>query len=495
MFFNSLPFLIFLPLVALIFFISPQRYRWIILLISSYIFYMYRKIEYGGVLLAVTGLTYFLAVGISKIRSQERKKKVFFLALLTVLTPLFLWKYSGFVRDNLVGILKIFDDHGSVSYFDFLFPLGISFYTFRALSYLIDVYRGTIEPEKNFALFALYISFFPQLLSGPIERATRLFPQLKKICDFDYERLVDGCRLMLWGFFQKVVIADRLGVFVDRVYGQPGQFEGISLVVATLFFSFQIFCDFSAYSDIAIGIGRILGFQLMQNFDRPYYARSVADFWRRWHISLTSWFRDYLYIPLGGNRVSKVRWYGNLLIVFLVSGLWHGAAWTFIIWGIIHWSYLIIENATNPLRPRLFSVLRLADTRFQKIIEILITFFAVSFAWIFFRAKSLPDAVYILTHFDDRLWAWFKLFLKTPQDPTPWIAPLLMGQTASDFWIAIGGILLVQAVHLAQYRWSLKGRLQALPGMGRWALYYFLIMSILLFGNFTQENAFIYFQF
>jgi alginate O-acetyltransferase complex protein AlgI len=495
MFFNSFAFIIFLPLVILLYFFSPYRFRWIVLLIGSYFFYMYRRSEYALLLLAITGAAYLFSIQISKIKIRRKRKGFLTAAVFVVLFPLLIWKYGKFLGENVGHFLKLFNWDISISYLDFLLPLGISFYTFRVLSYVIDVYRGAIEPAKSFGLFALYVSFFPQLLSGPIERANRLLPQLQNQLDFDYERIVDGCRLMLWGFFQKVVIADRLGVFVDKVYNHPGQFEGISLVVATLFFSFQIFCDFSAYSDIAIGIGRVLGFQLMQNFDKPYHARSLAEFWRRWHISLTTWFRDYLYIPMGGNRVSRWRWHGNLLVVFVVSGLWHGAACTFIIWGIIHWGYMIIENATNPLRQRFFFLLRIADTRVQKVIESAVTFCAVTFAWIFFRAKSLPDAMYVVTHLNDRLWAWFTLFLNSPQDPAPWITPLLMGQGAFDFWLAIGGILLLQAVHLAQYRWSIKGLLQSLPAWVRWALYYFFIMSIILFGNFTQENAFIYFQF
>lgn len=231
-----------------------------------------------------------------------------------------------------------------------LLPVGISFYTFQSLSYSIDVYRGEKEPERNFGKFALYVAFFPQLVAGPIERSTNLLPQFDRRISFDYDRFVSGLRLMLWGFFKKIVIADRLAIYVNEVYNSPAEFQGLTLILATYFFAFQIYCDFSGYSDIAIGAARIMGYDLMINFRQPYFSQSIAEFWKRWHISLSTWFKDYLYIPLGGNRVAKNRWYFNLMAVFLISGLWHGANWTFVLWGFLHGFYLVFSIWTQNIR-------------------------------------------------------------------------------------------------------------------------------------------------
>ncbi|MCE7945771.1 MAG: MBOAT family protein, partial [Chlorobi bacterium CHB1] len=312
MLFHSLEFIIFFPVVVAIYFLAPLRFRQFFLLLASYYFYMCWKAEYAVLILLSTGIDYVAA--------------------------LHMHKTSG--RGNIFYEFPLFD---------ILLPVGISFYTFQTLSYTIDVYRSEKTPERNFIKFALYVTFFPQLVAGPIERSTRLLPQFDHEHKFDANRVVSGLRLMLWGFFKKLVIADRLALYVNEVYNNPADYTGLPVIIATYFFAFQIYCDFSAYSDIAIGAARVLGFDLMKNFRQPYLAQSIGEFWKRWHISLSTWFRDYLYIPLGGNRVSRLRWYVNLMAVFLISGLWHGANWTFVVWGALHGSYFVLSLLTQKL--------------------------------------------------------------------------------------------------------------------------------------------------
>ena len=283
-------------------------------------------------------------------------------------------------------------------FFDVLLPVGISFYTFQTLSYTIDIYRGERAPERHLGIFALYVSFFPQLVAGPIERSSRLIPQFYNNISFDYDRVTEGLKIMLWGFFKKLVIADRLANYVDAVYNNQLEHSGLTLFVATIFFAFQIYCDFSGYSDIAIGGAKVLGYDLMENFRRPYFARSISEFWHRWHISLSTWFRDYLYIPLGGNRVVKWRWYYNLFITFVISGLWHGANWTFVVWGALHGLYLILGILVDPLRKKALAVSGFVDkAALRGLLSILITFMFVNLTWIFFRANTISDAIDIVS--------------------------------------------------------------------------------------------------
>jgi len=301
---------------------------------------------------------------------------------------LFLFKYFNLLNEAIrvaFNELNIFYD---IPAFNLLLPVGISFYTFQTLAYSIDVYRGKMQPEENFRDFALYVSFFPQLVAGPIERATNLLPQFKRTYRYDYIRVVGGLQQMLWGFFKKLVIADRLAPLVNEVYNNPNEHSSITILTATYLFAIQIYCDFSGYSDIAIGAARTMGYDLMDNFRVPYLSKSIREFWQRWHISLSTWFRDYLYIPLGGNRVKVYRWYLNLMVVFVVSGFWHGANWTFLIWGALHGIYLIMEILKNRWFPNSFKIGKIASTFF--------TFNMVVLAWIFFRANSVGDAFYII---------------------------------------------------------------------------------------------------
>jgi D-alanyl-lipoteichoic acid acyltransferase DltB (MBOAT superfamily) len=340
------------------------------------------------------------------------------------------------------------------------------------------VYRGHRPAERHLGIFALYVAFFPQLVAGPIERSTRLLPQFLKKVEVTYASTVDGLRLMLWGFFKKLVIADRLAAYVDAVYGNPGAHSGETILLATYFFAFQIFCDFSGYSDIAIGSARILGYDLMDNFKRPYFSKSIAEFWRRWHISLSTWFRDYLYIPLGGNRVTRWRWYYNLFIVFLISGLWHGANWTFVVWGALHGIYLIAGIVSRDLRDRMCGWIGLGG-KLRRWLAVATTFHLVVVSWIFFRANSIQDAWHLLIGLFDI--GDFTLTLP------------VFGRY--ELLLAFGGILILEFVHILERKENFRVLLDRLPAFVRWILYYGFTMAILLFGVINQKQAFIYFQF
>jgi D-alanyl-lipoteichoic acid acyltransferase DltB (MBOAT superfamily) len=353
------------------------------------------------------------------------------------------------------------------------------------VGYTIDVYRGQLEPERHLGIFALFVAFFPQLVAGPIERAGQMLPQFYRRFAFDPVRISGGLRLILWGLFQKVVIADRLGLYVDAVYNNPTDYRGWPVLLATFFFAFQIYCDFAGYTDIAIGLAKVLGFELMTNFQQPYFATSPADFWRRWHISLSTWFRDYLYIPLGGNRVPVARHYFNLFVVFLLSGLWHGASWTFVIWGGLHGLYIILEQAGRGLWPKLTAHLR--PTTFPALPTILgslLTFLLICLTWLFFRANTVADAFLLLS----------RLFPLTHFDAvnTPWEA--VAANPAVQMPLALGLILLLLAVQALQ-RWEGPyPLLRVQPTWLRWGAYIVLALAVLNLGV-TEAAPFIYFQF
>ena len=331
MLFNSFEFAVFFIIVVLLYFALPFRYRWLHLLISSYIFYMSWRWEYIFLIVGQTVVIFYCGRNIARSEGVFRRKVWLTLSLVWSLGLLFFYKYYDFARRSLEEAGAELGMTPALPMMDVIVPVGISFYTFQALSYTIDIYTGNVEEERHFGRFALFMAFFPQLVAGPIERASNLLIQLRRNNSLDLERLSSGLALMLWGLFKKVVIADRLAIYVNQVYGDPSVHSGSTLLLATYFFAFQIYCDFSGYSDIAIGAARILGYDLMQNFRLPYLAQSIAGFWRRWHISLSTWFRDYLYFPLGGNRVGLRCWVFNIIVVFTVSGLWHGAAWTFVV--------------------------------------------------------------------------------------------------------------------------------------------------------------------
>jgi D-alanyl-lipoteichoic acid acyltransferase DltB (MBOAT superfamily) len=412
---------------------------------------------------------------------RTQRKKYMLLSVGIHLSILFAFKYFNFFSDSLRAIFVSLSLEYPFPVFQALLPVGISFYTFKSLSYIFDIYRGVKQPETHLGLFALYVSFFPQLISGPIDRSERMIPQLKKAQGLDWVRIGEGLRRMAWGYFKKLVIADRLAILVNTVYDNPGDYTGIPLTLATYFFAIQIYCDFSGYSDIAIGAARVMGYDLTENFQRPYFSRSIAEFWRRWHITLSTWFRDYLYIPLGGSRVSNARKAANLMIVFLVSGLWHGAAWTFVIWGALHGFYLVFSQWTAGFWQAVENRLGLdRSPRLKDALAILVTFHLVTFAWIFFRANTFSDAVYIAGH----LFQGWQLQ-----------ASYGLGLGFYDLAIALLAILLLEWSHLVEQRTNTAWMyLKNWPGWLRWATDYSLIFAILLFGK-MGVTEFIYFQF
>ncbi len=481
MLFNSLHFLIFFPIVTAVYFSIPHKYRWILLLISSYYFYMSWKAEYVILIIISTLIDYIAGIIIYNSKTQRRKNLFLWLSLLSNLGLLFTFKYFNFFSDSLRTILQQFSIQLDPITLKVLLPVGISFYTFQTISYTIDVYRGEIKPQKHIGIFALYVSYFPQLVAGPIERAKNLLPQFFEKHYFDYKRVTDGLKLMLWGFFKKVVIADRLAIIVNTIYATPTDYNGIPLILATVFFAFQIYCDFSGYSDIAIGSAQIMGIRLMDNFNRPYFSKSISEFWKRWHISLSSWFKDYLYIPLGGNRVSTSRWYFNLFVTFLVSGLWHGANLTFVIWGALHGFYVIFGVITKTLKDRLLNITKLIQfPRLIQLSRILSTFVLVNIGWVIFRANNVSDAFYILTHL-------FKGISFSSKGIIP-------GLDWTDLFFVIGIIAFMEFVHLIQEHSSIRQFLDGKPLLLRWLIYLIIIFLILLFGNFNNTQ-FIYFQF
>lgn len=397
MLFNSIEYFFFLPLVCLFYFLLPIKGRWVFLLVSSYFFYGYWKPEYLILIIFSTIIDYFAAFKIEHSKNNFWRKTWLIISLSSNLGLLFTFKYFNFFNTVLADIFNLFNHTYTPPIVELLLPVGISFYTFQTLSYTIDVYKGELKAEPNFIKFALFVSFFPQLVAGPIERAKHLLPQFDKTFAFNPERTVDGLVLIFWGLFKKVVIADSLALIANQYFNSPEDSSSLDLIKAAYAFTFQIYCDFSGYSDIAIGSARILGYDIMENFNSPYLAKSISDFWSRWHISLSTWFRDYVYIPLGGNRKGKLKQNRNIFIVFFLSGLWHGANYTYIVWGLYHGTLLLLENLLQEIKKRIsfnnkIALLDNLGTFFSTIF----TFHLVVIGWIFFRASDLKQAWLIL---------------------------------------------------------------------------------------------------
>lgn len=393
MLFNSLEFLIFFPVVCIIYFLlKGNKWRIPFLLIASYYFYMNWKPVYAVLIMTSTVLTYFCGLLVEKYADNKPKKKAFLVTSLVInFAILFVFKYFNFINESILGLLEYAGVRWTVPNLDVLLPVGISFYTFQAVGYSIDVYRGSIKAEKSFMTYALFVSFFPQLVAGPIERAKNLLPQFHEEHEFRYDNAIEGLKQMIWGFFMKLCVADVLSDYVNAVFNNVAHHNGTSMIVATVFFTFQIYCDFGGYSNIAIGAARVMGFNLMENFHRSYLSLNIKEFWKRWHISLSTWFMDYVYIPLGGNRVKYPRHLLNLMITFLVSGVWHGANWTFVLWGGLHGTYQVIGNMWRKFvhKPTYNSV-------FSRFLGTVFCFILVAFAWIFFRANNVNDAFFIV---------------------------------------------------------------------------------------------------
>jgi len=476
--FNSISYVVFFPLVLIAYNLIPARFRWALLLAASYYFYMCWRPEYLALILFSTGVDYWAGLRMGAQSTRAERKPYLICSVVTNLLLLASFKYLGFFCGTAASVLGCFNIFVDCSFYNIVLPIGISFYTFQSMSYSIDLYRGRREPERHVGYFALYVAFFPQLVAGPIERSTRLLPQLRRETTFDADRVISGLRLILWGFVKKTVLADRLGEYVNQVYASPGSYGSGPLVLATYFFAFQIYCDFSAYSDIAIGSSRVLGYDLMDNFKRPYAASSVRGFWRGWHISLSTWFRDYVYIPLGGRRGGPLRVPANLMATFLLSGLWHGAGWSFVLWGALHGVYMLFGRLFSALGAAAFpGIAARTPGRLVGLLRILVTFHLVSFAWIFFRSPDLSHAVEVISGIagaSGGAWA---------------------GQLPAPVDLVIAGVFVV-ILEVVEWRrhgpgwdWS------RVPAALRWVLYLAAAVSVFVLGAHDSNLEFIYFQF
>lgn len=466
MLFNSVNFLIFFTVVCSLYFLIPWRQRWLLLLGASYFFYACWEPAYLLLIVASTVTDFGVGLALDKESAPRKRKLLLGVSLTLNLGILFAFKYFDFFVSNVAWGADKLGMSFTPTLSELLLPVGISFYTFQTLAYTIDVYRGRQEVIRHFGKFALYVSFFPQLVAGPIERAGNLLPQFERRTWFEAQRVWDGLALMLWGLFKKIAVADRLALLVDEVYRAPETASGLDLMVGTVAFAFQIYCDFSGYSDIAIGAAAVLGFRLMDNFNRPYISTSIREFWGRWHISLSTWFRDYVYRPLGGNRVQPGRWILNIFVVFWVSGLWHGANWTYVIWGMLHSAYYLVERFIGP------------KVKLPKPLCGVLTFIAVCFAWIFFRATSAEHAFLVITRLGSD---WALGF------------PVVGALGLKFLGYSLFTLVLMLVLETRQGEGAPRGKFQG-PAWSRWLVYYTLLFSIILFGNY-ESQAFIYFQF
>ena len=477
MLFGSFEFYIFFVTIFTCWLICPYRFRWVILLTASYIFYFSWKPWYCLVLFFCTLATWLIGKKLTTAKEDSAKKIFLMLAIAVNLIPLLFFKYFNFLSDSITTFLSLEQNNPIIPHLDILLPIGISFYSFQAISYCVDVYHKKIKPEYHLGHFALYLAFFPKLISGPIERGATLIPQLRQKYSFSSALFYSGIQLFFWGLFKKVVIADRLGMYVDMVFNQPHDYSGKTVILAAWLFALQIYCDFSAYTDMAIGCGRIFGIKLSKNFNFPYFSKSITEFWQRWHITLTSWFRDYVYIPLGGNRVKNGHFAINILAVFILSGLWHGAAWTFILWGALHGVFYLLEKISAPLREKL-NTLPGSTGKIAAVLQIFVTFNLLSLAWIFFRAASIEDAFTILNN----MFINFSL-------------PVRM--MSSQFSTMLTGIfaLVFIALELLLY-WNSKNNYRisnSIPSYIKLPAYVVGLLLISLFG--VNSNEFIYFHF
>ena len=491
MLFNSTEFMIFFPITLILYWIFPKKYRYICLFIASYTFYMFWNPKYALLMGTSTVVTFLSGVLIEKLKY---KRTVVAFSFIINLAILIFFKYFDFLLHNINIVLSALNIQLINKPFDVILPVGISFYTFQALSYTIDVYRGEIKSEKNIIKYALFVSFFPQLVAGPIERSKNLLIQidnLEKVKRFDYDRITEGFTLMLFGYFQKMVIADRAAILVDTVFNGYYEYNSMALILAAVFFAIQIYCDFGSYSLIAIGTAKVMGINLMENFNTPYFARSVKEFWGRWHISLSTWFRDYLYIPLGGNRCSNIRKSFNILVTFLVSGLWHGANFTFIAWGAIHGIFHIIEEQLKPIKEKYLNKFKIKTNAFSfALIEIVITFIIVDLAWIFFRAETIHDAIHYIQRIFTRIDLW-TLFDGTLYG---------LGLNIFEMNILIIALFILISIDLVKYirKESIFEFLNKQNLYFRWFVMLFLIFYIIIYGKYGagfDPKQFIYFQF
>ena len=482
MFFNSLDFAIFLPIVFIIYWFvcnNNLKSQNFLIVAASYVFYGWWDWRFLSLILFSTIVDYSVGRGLLKQENLTKRKVLLWISILVNLGFLGVFKYYNFFLDNFITAFSFFGTEIKANSLNIILPVGISFYTFQTLSYSIDVYKRKLEPTKEFIAFSAFVSFFPQLVAGPIERATRLLPQFYKKRIFNYSKAVDGMRQILWGLFKKIVIADNCAEYANLIFNNSAYYSGSTLVLGALFFTFQIYCDFSGYSDIAIGTSRLFGFNLMQNFNFPYFSRDIAEFWRRWHISLSTWFRDYLYIPLGGSRGGTWMKVRNTFAIFIVSGFWHGANWTFIVWGALNALYflpLLLLNK-NRLNTDVIAYKKFIPT-LKELIQMGITFSLTVFAWIFFRANNIRHAI---------------SYISEILSPSLFTTPKFKGIMESI-------IIIILVIVFVLSEWKGREGKYAIAHLGikrkryfRYALYYAIILAIFLFGG--KEQQFIYFQF
>lgn len=465
MLFSSYEFILFLPIVVLLYYLAPQRFRWILLFIASCYFYMYFIPEYILILFLLILIDYSAALFIHP--AQGTRRKVYLvISLAANIGLLAYFKYINLALESIQHIFRLAHIYRTVPHINVILPIGLSFHTFQSMAYTIEVYKGRQEPERHLGIYSVYVLFFPQMVAGPIERFETLGNQLKQHHAFKAENIVNGLRLVVFGLFIKMAVADQLAPFVNQVYSHISGYSSLSVAMGMLFFSFQIYADFWGYSTIALGSAGMMGIRLMDNFRAPYLSISISEFWSRWHISLSTWFRDYVYIPLGGNRVSVFRWAINILIVFGLSGLWHGANWTFLVWGLIHALMYLLERAVHSITGRSFSVL-------HKLAGWLLTFSGVTIAWVFFRSSSFKQAEEMIR----------QLFsFKADGDPLQYT------------WQLWAGLLLLIGADI----WTQGVRFDAFigdrPVVIRWFIYALLLLGLTVLPN-GNEQPFIYFQF
>ena len=475
MLFNSIHFAIFMIIVFFIYWKIPEKYRWILLLASSYYFYMCWNAKYIFLILGITIVSYIGAIIIDKADKQRIKSVTFITSIVICFGVLIYFKYFNFLIESMTWLVQKSGNKMNTIVIDIILPVGISFYIFQAVSYLIDVYQNKVKAEYHFGIYATFLSFFPQLVAGPIERTQHLLPQIKKQHIFLYEKASYGLKQVAWGLFKKIVIADTMAFYVNWIYGDLYKYTGSTLLICTVFFSIQIYCDFSGYSDIAIGVAKLLDVDLMSNFASPYLSGSVKQFWARWHISLSTWFKDYVYIPLGGNRCSKVKNAFNLFITFLLSGLWHGANWTFVCWGGLHGLAQIVEKTF--IRKK---------RKAESIISIFLVFVFVNFAWVFFRADSFFDAWYI-----------FSNIFKGITNPISYISQAHL-DLHMDIFMFMKILFMIGILFSFDLLSKTKDVIATIGKMNiikRWLIYSVFIFFLIFLLPVEQGQEFIYFQF
>ncbi len=467
MLFNSIEFLFFFPLVTLGYFLTPGKWRWVLLLIASFWFYMSFIPWYVLILVLAIAVDYSAAIFIEDSKGHSRKTWMV-ISVLSTVAILFVFKYFNFFADNANHLAKMIGWNYNPIILRLALPIGLSFHTFQSLSYVIEVYRGNFKAERHLGVYSLYVMFYPQLVAGPIERPQHLLPKLKESHPFNWDDFNSGLLRMVWGFIKKMVIADRLSIYVNEVYAHPADHAGINSWLIMYFFAIQIYCDFSGYSDIAIGAGQVMGIKMAENFRQPYFAKTIREFWHRWHISLSTWFRDYVYFSLGGSRTTTLKWIFALMTTFILSGFWHGANWTFIIWGALHGFLLLINSF-------------IGDKKKGNFLTWIITFHMVCFAWIFFRAPNFHDAGIM-----------FKNLLSFAKPHAPFTTEY---ESMSDMLTLI---LMVPFMFIVESKYGtnpIQNMIQGKKLAVKWGISWAMIFIFLSFAVFKNPQSFIYFQF